>query len=334
MEKGFIKLSRKFFESDMWRTPRTYNDGEAWLDLIQSARFEASEHTARVGGRSITWGQGQYPASNRFLAQRWQWSEKRVRTFLAGLKRRGMITTECLQGMNIITLLNYRKYNAAAEDAPTDAPLDAPTDAPNPMNDMELLDELTQRVTQQLTHLMTQRAESVENTQETGRSRGAKNKKGKNNSENNMLEEKETSTDVEAKKDKLSLAPSSGDEVDYDALMRYFNDTFRGRLPAIRTVTPCRRQSIRARVRQYGKEGIMEVFRLVSQSAFLTGGNERGWKADFDWIFKQENFTKILEGNYNGKQSSDNRTDRRESVSRLKELAAAILQGADTAPHQ
>lgn len=111
MKDGFIMLSRKFFENDIWKVARTYNDSEAWLDLIQSARFEASEITSRVGGRDITWRRGQYPASVRFLASRWRWSEQKVRTFLGTLKRKGMVTTEHEQGMNIITLVNYDDYN-------------------------------------------------------------------------------------------------------------------------------------------------------------------------------------------------------------------------------
>ena len=36
----------------------------------------------------------------------------------------------------------------------------------------------------------------------------------------------------------------------------------------------------------------------VQQSPFLTGDNDRGWKADFDWALKLGNTTKILEGKY------------------------------------
>ena len=43
--------------------------------------------------------------------KRWQWSEKKVRYFLAKLKKRGMITTCNKQGMTVITLCNYDEYN-------------------------------------------------------------------------------------------------------------------------------------------------------------------------------------------------------------------------------
>ena len=41
--EGYIKLSRKFFSNDMWNEARTFSSCEAWLDLIQSARFEATQ---------------------------------------------------------------------------------------------------------------------------------------------------------------------------------------------------------------------------------------------------------------------------------------------------
>ena len=79
MDKGFIKLNRKFFSHRMWEAARTFSECEAWIDLLQSARFEATERIERIGGREICFGKGQYPASHRYLAERWGWGEHRVR---------------------------------------------------------------------------------------------------------------------------------------------------------------------------------------------------------------------------------------------------------------
>lgn len=105
-------LSRKLFSHRIWKASRTFSECEAWIDLIQSARFEATQLTASIGGREITYGRGQYPASISFLSQKWKWnSEKKVRNFLDMLKKDGMITTDASQGMNVITLCNYDLYN-------------------------------------------------------------------------------------------------------------------------------------------------------------------------------------------------------------------------------
>ena len=110
--EGFIKLSRKFFSNKLWNEARTFSSCEAWLDLIQSARFEATSRKVSLGGREVIYNRGQYPASIRFLAKKWGWSEKRVRCFILYLKKEEMITSECTQGINIITLCKYDEYNS------------------------------------------------------------------------------------------------------------------------------------------------------------------------------------------------------------------------------
>lgn len=113
MEEGFLRLSRRFFSNEMWKVAREFSECEAWLDLIQSARFEATDeaYSELIGGREISYSRGQYPASISFLMKRWKWSEKKVRYFLSKLKKKGMITTCNQQGMTVIALCNYDDYN-------------------------------------------------------------------------------------------------------------------------------------------------------------------------------------------------------------------------------
>lgn len=119
---GFIKLSRKFFSNELWNEARTFSGCEAWLDLIQSARFEATPRKVSIGGREVVCNRGQYPASIRFLSRRWKWTERKVRTFLAHLKSEGMITTDDTQGVTMITLCKYDEYNSSdtANDTASD----------------------------------------------------------------------------------------------------------------------------------------------------------------------------------------------------------------------
>lgn len=139
---GFIKLSRKFFSNELWSEARTFSSCEAWLDLIQSARFEATPRKVSIGGREVVCNRGQYPASIRFLSRRWRWTERKVRTFLSYLKKEGMITSEVIQGMNMITLCKYEEYNSS--DTANG------TDIVNIINDLQY--KVTQLTTQQVTH--------------------------------------------------------------------------------------------------------------------------------------------------------------------------------------
>lgn len=159
-----------------------------------------------------------------------------------------------------------------------------------------------------------------------GQSKGIKVKRRKSK-ENPKEEQKETSPDGEAKKDGLSLPGTPKEKIDYQALLEYYNATFKGKLPGIKAMTDTRKKAVKARVAQYGKDAVMQVFSNVLDSPFLLGDNDRNWTADFDWIFKPSNFTKILEKRYNGKRTDNNAT-RRESVGRLKDLAGAILRGS------
>lgn len=136
---------------------------------------------------------------------------------------------------------------------------------------------------------------------------------------------KETSPIGESKKDELSLV--SPEKIDFVGLMNYFNYTFKDKLPSIKAIDDKRRKAIKARIAQYSKQAVFDVFQLVLNSSFLLGQNDKNWRCDFDWIFKPTNFTKILEGNYNGKRT-DTATTRRESVSRLKDLAGELLQNS------
>lgn len=182
MEKGFIMLSRKLFSHRIWKASRTFSECEAWLDLIQSARFEATVTIERIGGRDITYGRGQYPASISFLSKRWGWlSEKKVRNFLDMLKKEGMITTDAKQGMSIITLCKYDDYNTPNNDQDKPKGKGEGIDIVKKISDLECaLGKLTASIGATV-----------------GQGEGNNNKKEEEYN-NSLL--KETSTNVEAKK--------------------------------------------------------------------------------------------------------------------------------------
>ena len=154
-----------------------------------------------------------------------------------------------------------------------------------------------------------------------------KERKEKKSKKNN----KEISPSGDTKKDELSLNPHPQIEhVDFVRLQEYFNTTFNGKLSMVVNMTEARRKAVKARIAQYDKETVFTVLKKVAASPFLLGCNDRNWKCDFDWIFKASNFTKILEGNYDEKGNTSNPIGRKQSVSRLANLAEAILTGSET----
>ena len=113
---------------------------------------------------------------------------------------------------------------------------------------------------------------------------------------------------------------NSKSEIDFSQLETFFNETMvksDAVIPKIQKLTDKRKTVVRARCREYGKEAIMQVILNASKSSFLNGGGSQGFKADFDWLFRPNNFPKVLEGNYNDNKNA-NRTDNQRPQSGLR----------------
>lgn len=99
---------------------------------------------------------------------------------------------------------------------------------------------------------------------------------------------------------------SSGD--DTKVSVQTVVEHYHARCPSLQKVkelTPSRRQTINARMRELKTLDALDAFLdRVEKSDFVTGRDGR-WpgKRGVDWIFKQQNFIKILEGNYDNKSS-------------------------------
>ena len=123
-ERGVFAVDR-----GIWDHPSFANEPlterEAWQWLIGEASFKA--RTKRVGSSVVQLERGQVAASLRFMADKWQWNEPRVRRFLKRLKTDAMINAQSDAGITVITICNYNKYQKVS--LPRDAASDAQTDA-------------------------------------------------------------------------------------------------------------------------------------------------------------------------------------------------------------
>lgn len=74
--------------------------------------------------------------------------------------------------------------------------------------------------------------------------------------------------------------------------------------PKVQKLTAKRRAALLARLRDVGGlDGWRAACRRAAQSPFLTGDNDRGWRADFDFLTRERSFTKLMEGAYDRKPS-------------------------------
>ena len=76
-------------------------------------------------------------------------------------------------------------------------------------------------------------------------------------------------------------------------------------LPRVKSLSDARKKSIKARLNKYSLEDIKQAFINAEESDFLKGDNNRNWTADFDWIMKDSNIAKVLDGNYQNRGNNN-----------------------------
>lgn len=112
MKRGYIKIFRKFFrEHEFWNEKRTYSKAEAWIDLVECARWKDEPERLIDKRGSYILELGDVFISDRYLSKRWGWSTKKVRNFLNYLLQRESIKYKIRSNKRtIITITNLKSY--------------------------------------------------------------------------------------------------------------------------------------------------------------------------------------------------------------------------------
>ena len=85
--------------------------------------------------------------------------------------------------------------------------------------------------------------------------------------------------------------------------------------PHLKTLSDTRKKAIKARLKVYKLEDFRTLFAKAEASSFLKGANDRNWSANFDWLIKDSNMAKVLDGNYDDRPRQPKPTKgRREPV--------------------
>ena len=72
----------------------------------------------------------------------------------------------------------------------------------------------------------------------------------------------------------------------------------RRRLPVAKSLTATRRKQIKARLADGGIAGWREALSAVEASPMCLGENDRGWRADLDFLCQPKSFARLREGSY------------------------------------
>ena len=96
-----------------------------------------------------------------------------------------------------------------------------------------------------------------------------------------------------------------GREKEIKEIVELYNSTA-PLLPQVKKVTEKREKAIDKFLKEFSIEQFKEICEIANSSDFLTGNNDRGWKADFDFIMRIDKATAILEGKYGNKTRNSN----------------------------
>ncbi len=109
------------------------------------------------------------------------------------------------------------------------------------------------------------------------------------------------------------------------ALSAYENMAKASGLPLVRAITDARRRKMASTLTRHGLAVWNEALAKITASSFCCGANDRGWRADLDFLLTPSKFVKLIEGQY------DNRAPQaRGSPRTVADLARSLSNaGAD-----
>ncbi|MCP8895326.1 hypothetical protein KYK29_10310 [Shinella daejeonensis] len=90
----------------------------------------------------------------------------------------------------------------------------------------------------------------------------------------------------------------------------------RAGLPVPRKITADRRRKVEARLREHGEPVWAEACRKMAESSFCRGENDRGWRADLDFLCQPKSFNGLIEGKYDDRPRQQSQAPPRQSAFR------------------
>jgi hypothetical protein len=284
--RGWIVVSRKLTESWAWQDAARLR---RWLALLFAVNF--ADQKVEIHGETIIVHQGCSLMTDRQLGNLWECPRSTAQRFLAEFIAQDMVVicvTKCKNiNVRIIMVKNYNKYQQKSNNL-----------KPHKGVGTKLgTDCGTKLGTNVGTHNTDENQSAKQKTLQNagtklGTSYGLKDgenvgtlKQYINNKQENQLTADESKASRQAD------------------FISWFNGKMQNaRIPKIRLFTEAREKAVAQVWTQFGADSVSEVVNRAAVSPFLNGEGKKRFVATFDWIFKPENFLKILEGNYDARK--------------------------------
>ncbi|CAO4136705.1 hypothetical protein OFEAOIEE_LOCUS4464 [Methylorubrum extorquens] len=127
-ERGVFAVDRGLW-SDPDFADEPFSEREAFLWLLSEAAWRPT--SVRIGHHRVELDRGQCAFSTRFMAEKWKWSEARVRRYLARLISAEIICTRADKIATHVAIRNYDKFQRVSlPDAETATHVRRTSDAP------------------------------------------------------------------------------------------------------------------------------------------------------------------------------------------------------------
>lgn len=116
---------------------------------------------------------------------------------------------------------------------------------------------------------------------------------------NNLLTlDKEKDKDRDKEKEGEVIGDERLPPTPYEQIKDLYNSICAS-LPKCTAMSDARKKAVKARLASgYTLEDFKRLFEKTESSSFLKGGNAKNWRATFDWLVKDANMAKVLDGNY------------------------------------
>lgn len=144
-----------------------------------------------------------------------------------------------------------------------------------------------------------QNIEGMERIREQTRKRVAKHREKQKLLQGSVTVTQGNATDIEEEKEE----EIERDKIDYKGIVATFNSVCVS-FPSVRALSDARKKAIKARLNNYSVEDFKTLFEKAEASSFLRGKNSSNWSATFDWLIKDSNMAKVLDGNYDDRAGS------------------------------
>ena len=274
-KKGYIALSRSVRHADWAKCSikRTL-----WENLLIDASYKS--RTVNFKGTDWNLSRGQLVTTREILANQIEIGGKPVkstiiRRALEFFENQGMISKSGNRLGTVITIINYDAYQSYFCDQSNDQKIDQPNDQSKASN-IKALD--------------------VVNDQPNDQSNDQKI-----DQQNNKVLEQESNNKNNMSSDDDQSAPKNKNSIDFDLVMDAYNDAVENRLPKVSKMTTARKNAVKKLLKEFNKptfQNLANYFYDFVEKAnrFYFGENNRGWRADFDYIVKTTTYLKFIEG--------------------------------------